>query len=153
MNDDHQPSADDWQLHPRLLADSLPILQQGGIQFRLVNDRRFIWVLVVPMHPGAEQIHRLPTVLRENTMHALQAVSETLERCYQPTRLNVGAIGNLVDQLHVHCVARTTDDPAWPGVVWGTGEREPLDPLEFLARVRVIAAGLARELARHSEAN
>lgn len=153
MNHAHRPSPDDWQLHPRLLADSLPILQQDGIQFRLVNDRRFIWVLVVPMHPGAEQLHRLPPTLRETTLLALQAISETLERCYRPTRLNIGAIGNLVDQLHVHCVARTTDDPAWPGVVWGAGEREPLDPLELLARVRVIAAGLTSELARHSEPN
>ncbi|MDG4867811.1 HIT domain-containing protein [Guyparkeria sp. 1SP6A2] len=147
------PSRDDWQLHPRLLADSLPILQHDGVQFRLVNDRRFVWVLIVPMHPGAEQLHRLPPTLRETTLQALQAVSATLEQCYRPKRLNVGAIGNLVDQLHVHCVARTTEDPAWPGVVWGAGERQPLAPLESLARVRAIAAGLTTELARHSETN
>ena len=36
-------------------------------------------------------------------------------------KINVGALGNVVRQLHVHVVARTAGDPAWPGPVWGFG--------------------------------
>ncbi|MFI9651817.1 HIT domain-containing protein [Guyparkeria halopsychrophila] len=139
----------DWHLHPRLMADSVPLLNHGRLQYRLINDRRFIWTLIVPMCPNAEQLHHLPPDWREEALRGLQALSETLERLYHPDRLNVGAIGNLVDQLHLHCVVRFADDPAWPGVVWGAGEREPMTPIELLARVQPIAAGLGEGLGRN----
>ena len=139
-----------WQLHPRLLADSVPIIAHQGLQFRLINDRRFVWLLIVPMLEGAEQLHRLTPAWREHALDALEVSSATLEALYQPERINVGAIGNLVPQLHLHCVARFRDDPAWPGVVWGAGEREPMMPLELLARIQPIAAGLGQRLARNS---
>lgn len=141
----------DWDLHPRLMADSVPVINHGRLQFRLINDRRFIWLLVLPRHAGAEQLHHLPADWREETLAGLDAASHVLDSLYQPTRINVGAIGNLVPQLHVHCIARFVDDPAWPGVVWGAGEREPAEPLELLVRVQPIAAGLAQRLARNSE--
>ena len=34
-------------------------------------------------------------------------------------KINLGALGNIVRQLHVHVVARSAGDPAWPGPVWG----------------------------------
>jgi diadenosine tetraphosphate (Ap4A) HIT family hydrolase len=36
-------------------------------------------------------------------------------------RLNLGVLGNIVPQLHVHVVGRRRDDPAWPGPAWGSG--------------------------------
>jgi diadenosine tetraphosphate (Ap4A) HIT family hydrolase len=148
MNESTSPEA--WHLHPRLLADSIPIIEYDGILYRLMNDRRFVWVLVVPMQPGAEQIHRLPDAVRERTRRGIDAVCDALDGIHAPDRINVAAIGNVVPQLHVHCVARRTDDPAWPGVVWGAGDREPAAPLELLTLVRPLAAGLADRLGRHS---
>jgi len=142
--------AEAWSLHPRLLADSIPIIEHEGILYRLMNDRRFVWVLVVPMHGGAEQLHRLPPALRERTRRGMDAVCDTLDEIHAPDRINVAAIGNIVSQLHVHCVARCAGDPVWPGVVWGAGEREPAEPVELLARVRELAAGLESRLGRHS---
>lgn len=148
MNETTAPET--WRLHPRLLADSIPIIEHDGIQFRLMNDRRFVWVLVVPMHPGAEQVHQLPEPVRERARRCLDAACEVLDEIHRPDRINVAAIGNLVGQLHIHCIARFTDDAAWPGVVWGCGEREPAQPLELLARVRQLASGLTGRLGRHS---
>ncbi|HEY4589686.1 MAG TPA: HIT domain-containing protein, partial [Thermoanaerobaculia bacterium] len=69
--------------------------------------------------------------------------SGVLERLFQPDKLNVGALGNVVPQLHVHVVARTVGDPAWPGPVWGSGAAEPYTEDE-LAEVRArLAAALA----------
>ncbi|RRQ23975.1 HIT family protein [Guyparkeria sp. SCN-R1] len=147
---DARPTATDWHLHPRLKADSFPVINHGRLQFRLINDRRFVWTLIVPMCPHAEQLHQLPPDWRNEALDGLQALSETLERLYHPERLNVGAIGNLVDQLHLHCVVRFAEDRAWPGVVWGAGEREPMEPIELLARIQPIAAGLGDALARNS---
>ncbi len=149
MTDAHLATAE-WRLHPRLKADSIPVLSHGRLEFRLINDRRFVWTLVVPRCPQAEQLHQLPPDWRNEALDGLQALSEALERLYHPDRLNVGAIGNLVDQLHLHCVVRFRDDPAWPSVVWGAGEREPMEPIELLTRVQPIAAGLGDALARNS---
>jgi diadenosine tetraphosphate (Ap4A) HIT family hydrolase len=43
----------------------------------------------------------------------------------RPDKVNVGALGNVVPQLHVHVVGRFLSDPAWPGPVWGFGTRTP----------------------------
>jgi diadenosine tetraphosphate (Ap4A) HIT family hydrolase len=43
----------------------------------------------------------------------------------KPDKVNIGALGNQVSQLHVHVIARFRSDPAWPGPVWGFGTRAP----------------------------
>ncbi len=53
-------------------------------------------------------------------------------------KLNVGALGNIVPQLHVHVVGRRADDGAWPGPVWGAGEVRPYAEAEL---ERAVAAG------------
>ncbi len=58
-------------------------------------------------------------------------------------KLNVGAIGNVVPQLHIHVVARFAADLAWPAPVWGRGASVPYDAAECSARL-ASARGLAR---------
>jgi diadenosine tetraphosphate (Ap4A) HIT family hydrolase len=53
-----------------------------------------------------------------------QAVSQALEATFQPQKLNLGALGNMVPQLHIHHIARFEDDIAWPGPVWGNTKGE-----------------------------
>jgi diadenosine tetraphosphate (Ap4A) HIT family hydrolase len=40
-------------------------------------------------------------------------------------KLNLGALGNIVRQLHVHVVARCAGDAAWPDPVWSYGGAQP----------------------------
>ena len=54
---------------------------------------------------------------------AVRAIGEALGR--PVGKLNVGQLGNVTPQLHVHVVGRSPDDPAWPGPVWGVGVAEP----------------------------
>ena len=45
----------------------------------------------------------------------------------------------MVQQLHVHVVARNEGDANWPGPVWGYGLREPYRPEDrhrFADRIR-----------------
>jgi len=89
----------DFSLHPRLAADCYE-LGKLSLSRLLLFDNAYCMTL------QAEA----------------QQVSEILEFLYEPKRVNVGALGNLVPQLHYHVVARTEDDPAWPGPVWGSPE-------------------------------
>ena len=47
-------------------------------------------------------------------------MSTAMRDLFRPTKLNVGALGNVVTQLHFHVIARFASDAAWPGPAWGT---------------------------------
>jgi diadenosine tetraphosphate (Ap4A) HIT family hydrolase len=44
--------------------------------------------------------------------------------------MNVAMLGNIVSQLHIHCVARYKTDEMWPAPVWGKGEVKPYNEQE-----------------------
>lgn len=56
-------------------------------------------------------------------------------------KINLGALGNVVRQLHLHVVARTPGDPAWPGPVWGHGVATPYDEAEARALIEAAREG------------
>ena len=65
------------------------------------------------------EIIDLDEVDRTGLMAEIAQVSAALKQVTDCDKLNVAAIGNIVPQLHVHVVARRTDDAAWPKPVWG----------------------------------
>jgi diadenosine tetraphosphate (Ap4A) HIT family hydrolase len=65
-------------------------------------------------------------------------------------KLNIGALGNHVEQLHVHVVGRRSDDAAWPEPVWGVVGSVDYDQASLdLARGAAIPAfeGVKRKAA------
>ncbi|MEL0144107.1 MAG: HIT domain-containing protein, partial [Alphaproteobacteria bacterium] len=54
---------------------------------------------------------------------------------YKPDKINVAALGNVVPQLHIHVIARFTDDVAWPKPVWGVAPAKPYTPESREARL------------------
>lgn len=108
-----------------------------------MNDRRFPWLILVPERDSVREIHELSPADRAALIEEIALGSGVLERLFHPDKLNVGALGNVVPQLHVHVVARTAGDPAWPGPVWGSGAAVPYGKDE-IAEVRArLAAALA----------
>ncbi len=59
-------------------------------------------------------------------------------------KINIGALGNIVRQLHLHVVARTIGDPAWPGPVWGHGSTTLYGQVE--ANALILAARTSLEI-------
>lgn len=93
---------------------------------RLQADARFPWIVLIPRVEAARELDDLTPDERRLLMdeilaagHAVRAAGEALGR--PVAKLNVGQLGNLTPQLHVHVVGRRPDDPAWPGPVWGAG--------------------------------
>jgi diadenosine tetraphosphate (Ap4A) HIT family hydrolase len=134
-----------FSLHPRLAADSVEVASARLCQIRLLDDRRFPWLLLVPVLPELREIHELSPADRAQLVEEVAAVSRVLVELVSPTKVNVGALGNLVPQLHVHVVARFEGDAAWPGPVWGSGERVPYAEAERERFVATLRAALARE--------
>lgn len=123
-----------FRLHSRLAADCRAIGDLGISRVLLMNDRRFPWLILVPRLPDLRELHDLPSQARLELLGEIEAVSRILLDGFQVQKINVGALGNLVEQLHVHVVGRSPGDAAWPGPVWGFGTAEPYDDSE-LARV------------------
>ncbi|HBL27649.1 MAG TPA: diadenosine tetraphosphate hydrolase, partial [Acidobacteria bacterium] len=83
------------------------------------------WLILVPARDAVREIHDLSPADRAVLIEEIARASRLLTRLFQPDKVNVGALGNVVPQLHVHVIARFTTDAAWPGPVWGSGAAVP----------------------------
>ncbi|GGZ58811.1 hypothetical protein GCM10008101_10650 [Lysobacter xinjiangensis] len=108
-----------WTLHPQLGADTLPVASLPLSDVRLLDNALFPWLVLVPRVAGATEWIDLPEADRHALLDEVARCGDVLRRLHRVDKLNIGAIGNMVPQLHVHVVARTTDDAAWPRPVWG----------------------------------
>lgn len=126
---------------PRLLADSHHLLDWPLCQVRLMDDRRFPWLILVPRRPGLVEWSELAAEDAVLLTHEIARAGRALTQHFTPTKINVGALGNIVRQMHVHVIARFAGDAAWPGPVWGQGQRVPYETAE---RDRLSTELLAR---------
>lgn len=132
-----------FTLHPRLAQDTVEVARLHLCRVLVMKDRRFPWLVLVPERESVREIHELAPEDRAVLVEEIARAGEVLMRLFQPDKLNVGALGNLVPQLHVHVVARRTTDPAWPGPVWGSGAAVPYEE-DALAELRERLAGVFR---------
>lgn len=124
MNHDHSDAS--FTLDARLATDTLVVTDLPLSCVLLMNDARFPWLMLVPRRAGLIEITDLPATDQVTLLHevniAAAAVRGIAGEC---DKINIGALGNIVRQLHVHVVARRCGDAAWPAPVWGHGSRQP----------------------------
>jgi diadenosine tetraphosphate (Ap4A) HIT family hydrolase len=120
-----------FELHPVLARDTCDVARLPLCRVLLMKDRRFPWLILVPERPDVREIRDLPPADRAELIEEIAQASDVLTGLFRPEKLNVGALGNLVPQLHIHVVARATTDPAWPGPVWGSGPPLPYESGEL----------------------
>lgn len=95
------------------------------------NDKENPWFVLVPRKAGAMEIIDLSHEEQSVLMEEITIVSEFLKEHYQPYKMNIGSLGNIVKQLHVHIIARYPNDRAWPGPIWGTNTTMEFDEIEL----------------------
>ena len=114
-----------FQLHPRLAADTLALYSLDLCEVRLLNDSRFPWLVLIPRRAGMGEVHQLLEAEQRQLIFESSLVSQALLETARADKINIGALGNLVPQLHWHVVARYRTDACWPGPVWGCGTAVP----------------------------
>jgi diadenosine tetraphosphate (Ap4A) HIT family hydrolase len=136
---------DKFTLDPAFTATSEPLAELKLCHARLQLDARWPWIVLIPRKVGARELEHLSLQNRHQLMEeivlagaAVKAVAAAVGR--PVLKLNVGQLGNITPQLHVHVVGRRPDDPAWPGPVWGVGEAVPYSA-EGLSRAIAAAQG------------
>lgn len=117
----------DFELDPRLAADSAFVADGPLSQVRLMDDQRFPWLVLVPRVAAASEWIDLDGAQQRLLLAEINQVSRLLQQEPGVGKLNIGALGNIVRQLHIHLVARHEGDPAWPGPVWGSGPAQRFD--------------------------
>ena len=122
-------------LHPQLAADTRPVATLPLCDVRLMDDANHPWLVLVPRVPGARELTDLDAGQRGLLMEEITRCEQLLLDVFQPHKLNVAALGNLVPQLHVHVIARYEDDPAWPAPVWGRVAARPYGPEALAERI------------------
>ena len=125
-------------MHPRLTADTFFVADWTLSRVVVMNDVRYPWVILIPRREGVVELFDLNAQDRGTMIEEIARASESLKRLTGASKMNVGALGNVVAQLHVHIVARIPGDAAWPGPVWGHGDAQPYDERardEFAARL------------------
>lgn len=112
-------------LHPRLAADTRSLGETDLCWLRWMNDRRFPWLIVVPKRDGLREWHHLPMADQQALLQQVNGLAAELERVTRADKINIGALGNLVPQLHIHIIARFEGTPAGLARSGGRGSPSP----------------------------
>lgn len=129
---------DAFKVDPAFEAGSAALGRLVLCEVRLQLDARYPWLILIPARAGLVELvdlcpdergQLLDELVRADA--AVRAMGEALQRPVE--KMNVGALGNITRQLHVHVVGRRADDPAWPGPVWGVGAAVAYTPTERAA--------------------
>lgn len=129
-----------FDLDPRLAADTLPVGDLALCSVLLLDDARFPWLVLVPRRAAVSELTELSEADADALMRETRLAVSVMQALAKPDKVNVGALGNVVAQLHIHVVGRFRSDPAWPGPVWGHGSRTSYPPHAAAALVERAGA-------------
>ena len=132
-----------FELDPRLAGDTVIVGDLPLCRVLLMRDSRYAWVILVPRRTALVEVSDLPEGDQALLWREVAIAGRALRAVAPCDKLNIGALGNIVRQLHVHVVARREGDAAWPGPVWGLGQAEAYAKGEAERLVEAIRHGLA----------
>jgi diadenosine tetraphosphate (Ap4A) HIT family hydrolase len=127
-----------FSLDERLARDALAIGDLTLCRVLLMNDARWPWLILVPRREGLVELIDLDLAEQTQLIDEAGRAARFLKTHARADKINVGALGNIVRQLHLHVVARVVGDPAWPGPVWGHGAATPYE--DDVAQALIAAA-------------
>jgi diadenosine tetraphosphate (Ap4A) HIT family hydrolase len=127
-----------WKLDAQIERDAAPVGDLTLSHVRAMNDATYPWLVLVPRRANVTEIIDLSEPDRVQLMTEISAAATALKVVTGCDKLNIGAIGNLVPQLHIHVVARRRGDPAWPKPVWGAAPPVAYAPQTLNAFVEAV---------------
>lgn len=142
FNSDKGQSMSSFRIDPKLLSDTIDVASLEICELRLMNDSRWPWLVLIPRIRNAVEWHELFVDQRQDIDFEISQTAGLLKAFSRCEKINIAGIGNMVRQLHIHVIARKTDDPNWPGPVWGHGEREPYTEHQQEALVDALRTAL-----------
>ena len=106
------------KVNKRFLKDSHLIVDLKLCTIRLIDNAKFPWIILIPKRKNITDISELNSNDQMLLMKEIVHCSKLMKRIFRTKKLNVEKIGNIVPQLHIHIIARSTKDSTWPLSVW-----------------------------------
>ena len=131
------------EIHSQLANDCLLLGKFTLSHLLLMRDANYPWCILVPDCEGITEIYQLSEADQQQLLRESSQLSRAIEAAFNPDKLNVAALGNVVPQLHIHHIARYRTDAAWPAPVWGRVSVKPYSDDELAAVVRSLKSELA----------
>ena len=135
-----------FTLDDRLLRSTEWVADLPLCRLSLQNDIRYPWFVLVPRVSDVTEIYQLVHVDQTQLMVEISLVSRYLKEELSVHKVNVGALGNVVPQLHIHVLGRDPSDATWPNPVWGVGTAEQYAVDDLHANVRQAQQWVNRSL-------
>lgn len=128
---------DDFKLDERLQASSFQLIDWPLSRVLLKNNADYPWFILVPRRLHLTELTEFSEPDRCQLMIELHQLSLVVQYMFKPDKINIGALGNIVAQFHMHVVARFHDDPLWPQGIWQSTLKEEayVDPGPLIASV------------------
>ena len=127
-----------FKLDNRLENDSFFMQEIKNFQIRLMNVQEFFWIVLIPIKPNLIELSDLEVDERNELLNFAIDLGNYIKSDQNFNKVNIGMLGNVVAQLHLHIVLRNKDDPAWPGPVWGWKSTSNLDEETKQIRSKLI---------------
>lgn len=115
---------DDFQLDSQLLAGGFELVDWPLSRVLLKNNAEYPWFILVPRRQHLKEITDFSKSDRYLLMDEIHELSLVVQDIFKPDKINIGALGNIVAQFHMHVVARFHHDPLWPQGIWQSAMKE-----------------------------
>lgn len=128
-----EQTATTFILHPQLANDCFELADFPLCKLLLCNDSAYPWFILVPKVNDITDIYQLDWEQQQQLVNESSLLSELVMQVFVGDKMNVAALGNVVEQLHVHHVVRYKNDISWPKPIWGQQPLTPYTQLELAA--------------------
>lgn len=125
MSQESLISEEGFTLDATLEKDSVFLMDLPLCRLLMANDSQFPWCILVPRRAGVSEIYQLDWQDQQQFLNESAVLSELLMEHFNGDKLNVAALGNVVNQLHIHHVVRYKNDPCFPAPIWGKLAAKP----------------------------
>ena len=127
-----------FKLDNRIEQDSFLVKENNDFQIRLMDISEVFWVILIPKKSNLTELYELEIKDRNYLLNFAIELGDYLKSKGRYYKTNIGILGNVVSQLHLHLVMRNKHDPAWPEPVWGFNFKKKLDEKSKSNRSKLI---------------
>ncbi len=124
-----------FQMDDRLTATCIMLIDWPLCRVLLKNNADYPWLILVPRQNELRDVDDLSPTLRHQLIDEISQLSTIVKTYFKPDKLNVGTLGNIVSQLHIHIVARYSHDKLWPHGIWQAAQTESMYSKESLKSI------------------
>lgn len=134
-----------FSLHPKLINDTIHIGDLPLSRVLLMNNAELPWLILVPRRENVCEWYALEENDQQQLHIESMSVSSLMMSLFDGHKLNTGALGNIVPQLHLHHIVRYRHDSVWPHPVWGKIETLAYSQAERSKTVSRLQSAMAQK--------